>query len=188
MMLDNDFFVLRDDQVNVVFGWRFQSGCCAHISPPSPLPCPGRAAACFTLLHRAGTVPNAALCFDPGSAAHHAAKKRRAALRPGHENYFSACSASYSAWLQPAPADASLCSGIAALRNASRSTVTTVLPSLRSSSAIFCSEVRISSDALAAACLRTSSNTFLSSSDNLDQTCEPTMVSSDSMMCPVSMM
>src|SRR4249919_3882217 len=54
--------------------------------------------------------------------------------------YFKACSASYSAFDQPAPALASLCSGTAALRNASRSTSTTVLPSLRSWSAICCSE------------------------------------------------
>src|SRR5260221_10771639 len=82
--------------------------------------------------------------------------------------YYNACSASYSARDQPAPALASLCSGIAALRNASRSTWTTVLPSLRSSSAIFCSEVRISSDALDAACARTSSNTFLSAPESFD--------------------
>src|SRR5206468_10242594 len=48
-------------------------------------PCPGRAAAFFMPLRRAGTVPNAGVCDGPGSAAHHAAKRRRAALRPGHE-------------------------------------------------------------------------------------------------------
>src|SRR4029077_18825630 len=75
--------------------------------------------------------------------------------RRARGRYFSACNASYSARDQPAPALASLCSGIAALRNASRSTSTTVLPSLRSWSAIFCSEARISSEALDAACART---------------------------------
>src|SRR5260370_5500518 len=36
--------------------------------------CPGRDAAFFTLLRRAGTVPNAGVRYGPGSAAHHAAK------------------------------------------------------------------------------------------------------------------
>src|SRR5437879_13677604 len=49
--------------------------------------------------------------------------------------YFSACSSSYWAWVQPAPAEASLCSGIAALRKASRSGSTTVLPSFLNSPA-----------------------------------------------------
>src|SRR5262249_22193670 len=57
--------------------------------------------------------------------------------------YFNACSASYSAFDQPAPALASLCRGTAALRNASRSTSTTFLPSLRNSSASLSSDARI---------------------------------------------
>src|SRR5262249_49892992 len=57
--------------------------------------------------------------------------------------YFNACSASYSACDQPAPALGSLCSGTATLRKASRSTSTTVLPSLRNSSASLSSDARI---------------------------------------------
>src|SRR5437764_1119801 len=38
------------------------------------IPCPGRAAAFFTLLRRAGTIPNASVRYGPGSAKHHAAK------------------------------------------------------------------------------------------------------------------
>src|ERR1700751_4436550 len=108
----------------------------------------------------------------------------------GHDaaTYFNACSASYSACDQPAPALASLCSGNATLRNASRSTSTTVLPSLRNSSASLSSEARIWSVDFALACFSTSSNTFLSSSDSLDQTWLPTMVTRDSVMCPVNMM
>jgi hypothetical protein len=34
--------------------------------------CPGRGAAFFTLLRRAGTVPNARVRYGPGLAAHHA--------------------------------------------------------------------------------------------------------------------
>src|SRR3954453_15069540 len=37
--------------------------------------CPGRAAAFFTLVRRAGTVPNAGVRYGPGSAAHHAAEE-----------------------------------------------------------------------------------------------------------------
>src|SRR3954454_14235164 len=39
------------------------------------------------MLRRTGTVPNTnpRVRYDPGSAAHHAAKRRRAALRPGNE-------------------------------------------------------------------------------------------------------
>src|SRR3954470_12588369 len=37
-------------------------------------PCPGRGAAFFMPLRRAGTVPHTALCYGPGSAAHHAVK------------------------------------------------------------------------------------------------------------------
>jgi hypothetical protein len=36
--------------------------------------CPGRGAAFFMPLRRAGTVPNAGALYGPGSAAHHAAK------------------------------------------------------------------------------------------------------------------
>ncbi len=36
--------------------------------------CPGRGAAFFMPLRRAGTVPNAGACYGPGSAKHHAAK------------------------------------------------------------------------------------------------------------------
>jgi hypothetical protein len=36
--------------------------------------CPGRGAAFFTLLRRAGTVPNAGALYGPGSAAHRFAK------------------------------------------------------------------------------------------------------------------
>jgi hypothetical protein len=46
--------------------------------------CPGRDAAFFMPLRRTGTVPSSGVWYGPGSAAHHAAKKRRAALRPGH--------------------------------------------------------------------------------------------------------
>jgi hypothetical protein len=53
--------------------------------------CPGRGAAFFTLLRRAGTVTNAILRYGPGSAAQrksHSASKTRVnalmALRPGH--------------------------------------------------------------------------------------------------------
>src|SRR4051794_20856834 len=45
--------------------------------------CPGRAAAFFTLLRRAGTVPNTGVRNGPGSAAHRSARLR-AALRPGN--------------------------------------------------------------------------------------------------------
>jgi hypothetical protein len=45
--------------------------------------CPGRGAAFFTLLRRAGTYLNART-VDPGSAAHHAAEERRAAQHPGN--------------------------------------------------------------------------------------------------------
>jgi hypothetical protein len=47
--------------------------------------CPGRGAAFFMPLRRTWTVPNTGVRDGPGSAAHHAAKGRRAALRPGHE-------------------------------------------------------------------------------------------------------
>src|SRR3954469_21350115 len=47
-------------------------------------PCPGRDAAFFTLLRRTGTLPVAGVRYGRGSAANHAAKRRRAALRPGH--------------------------------------------------------------------------------------------------------
>jgi hypothetical protein len=46
--------------------------------------CPGRGAAFLMPLRRAGTVPKTGVRYGPGSAAHHAAKGRRAALRPGH--------------------------------------------------------------------------------------------------------
>ena len=36
--------------------------------------CPGRGAAFFTLLRRAGTVPSAGALYGPGSAAHRFAK------------------------------------------------------------------------------------------------------------------
>jgi hypothetical protein len=38
-----------------------------------PKACPGRGAAFFMPLRRAGTVPGAGVCDDPGSAAHYAA-------------------------------------------------------------------------------------------------------------------
>ena len=38
------------------------------------LPCPGRSAAFFMPLRRAGTAPNTGVRYGPGSAAHHAAK------------------------------------------------------------------------------------------------------------------
>src|SRR5947199_3221007 len=38
------------------------------------LPCPGRGAAFFMPLRRAGTVTNAGACYGPGSAKHHAVK------------------------------------------------------------------------------------------------------------------
>src|SRR3954467_14753484 len=41
--------------------------------------CPGRGAAFFTLLRRAGTVPNTALRYGPGSAAHRFARATRCA-------------------------------------------------------------------------------------------------------------
>src|SRR5258708_39780032 len=46
------------------------------------LPCPGRGAAFFMPLRRAGTVPNAGVRYGPGSAAHHhsASKTRVTAL------------------------------------------------------------------------------------------------------------
>src|SRR5215813_2444574 len=108
----------------------------------------------------------------------------------GHDaaTYFNACSASYSACDQPEPALGSLCNGNAALRNASRSTSTTVLPSLRNSSASLSSEARIWSDDFALASFSTSSKTFLSPSESFDQTCPPTIVTKDSVMCPVNMM
>src|SRR5438045_9728832 len=85
---------------------------------------------------------------------------------PGHDaaSHFSACSASYSALLQP-PLP-SLCSGSAAARKAARSGSITVLLSLRNSSASFCSCSRICLVALSAACVSTSSNTFLSASES----------------------
>src|ERR1700754_5139570 len=46
--------------------------------------CPGRGAAFFMPLRRAGTVTNAVIWYGPGSAAHRSAKSY-AALRPGHE-------------------------------------------------------------------------------------------------------
>ena len=91
------------------------------MSPAPPRPHPERAAKC------------ARLEGWPRVRGH---GSRRAALRgaPHHEvGYFNACSASYSACDQP-PLP-SLCSGSAAARNAARSTSTTVLPSLRNSSA-----------------------------------------------------
>src|SRR5262245_7785393 len=117
-------------------------------------------------------------------------RSRRTAARRDlcGSNYFSACSASYSAFDQPAPALASLCNGTAALRNASRSTSTTVLPSLRNSSASLSSDARIWSVDRALASFSTSSKTFLSASDSLGQTWPPTMVTRDSVMWPVSMM
>ena len=65
--------------------------------PRTQEPCPGRAAASFTLLRRAGTHTNIAASVGPGSAARtalqeprHSPPKTRAnaltALRPGHEN------------------------------------------------------------------------------------------------------
>src|ERR1044072_284904 len=42
-------------------------------------PCPGRAAAFFTLLRRAGTVANAGVRYGPGSAAHRFARATRCA-------------------------------------------------------------------------------------------------------------
>src|ERR1700754_1403770 len=43
-----------------------------------------RCSASSAVHRRAGTVTNAGVWYGPGSAAHHAAKGRRAALRPGH--------------------------------------------------------------------------------------------------------
>src|SRR5438045_8649020 len=92
---------------------------------------------------------------------------------PGHDaaSHFSACSASYSAFDQP-PLP-SLCNGSAAARNAARSGSITVLPSFFNSSATFCSDSRICLVALAAASLKTSSNTFLSVSASVGHTWLP---------------
>src|SRR5262245_3980685 len=100
--------------------------------------------------------------------------------------YCRACRASYSALLQP-PLP-SLCSGRAAARKAARSTSTTLLPSLRNSSASFCSEARIWSLAFAAASTNTSLKAFLSGSESFDQTWLPTITNRDSVMWPDSMM
>jgi hypothetical protein len=43
------------------------------------LSCPGRGAAFFMPLRRAGTVPSTGVCNGPGSAAHHAARAARCA-------------------------------------------------------------------------------------------------------------
>jgi hypothetical protein len=43
------------------------------------LSCPGRGAAFFMPLRRAGTVPSAGIRYGPGSAAHHAASAARCA-------------------------------------------------------------------------------------------------------------
>ncbi len=98
------------------------------------------------------------------------------------------CSASYSAFDQPAPEAASLCSGMAAARKAARSGVTTVLPSLRNSSASFCSLSRIWFEAREAASSSTALNVAFSASLRRPQTCDPTIDRSDSVMWPVSMM
>src|SRR5213076_3058431 len=78
-----------------------------------------------------------------------------AGTTPG-KAYFNACNSSYWACVQPAPAEASLCSGIAALRKASRSGSTTVLPSFLNSPARVFSEAAIASVAFEAACFSTS--------------------------------
>jgi hypothetical protein len=44
-----------------------------------PVSCPGRGAASFMPLRRAGTAPNAGACCGPGSAAHHAVRATRCA-------------------------------------------------------------------------------------------------------------
>jgi hypothetical protein len=55
--------------------------------------CPGRGAAFFMPLRRAGTVTNAGVRYGPGSAAH----RKSAALRPGHVcvDYFATKPASF---------------------------------------------------------------------------------------------
>src|SRR5262245_21617354 len=127
-------------------------------------------------------------CYPRATSRQVTPRRRAAGVTLCDVRYFSACSASYSAFVQPAPALASLCRGIAALRNASRSTSTTFLPSLRNSSASLSSDARIWSVERAFASFNTSSKTFLSASESLDQTWPPTMVTRDSVICPVSMM
>jgi hypothetical protein len=50
---------------------------------------PGRDAAFFMPLRRAGTTKHAVLLYDPGSAAHHAAKSGALRSVPGMHSYFS---------------------------------------------------------------------------------------------------
>src|SRR5436305_12193156 len=143
VMFDHDLFVARDDEVDV-FVRCF--GCGAHV--PHSL-----------ILRSAAKAVRLEGWPDPGHGSRHVACATLLIMR---SSYFIACSASYSALLQP-PLP-SLCSGSAAARNASRSGTITVLPSFLNSSASFCSCSRICLVALSAACVSTSSNTFLSSS------------------------
>src|SRR5690242_21595871 len=147
-MFDYNLRVLRDDEVDVVFfRCRLLRFALRHVAP-----------------HR-----SARRDLTSGH------KIRDARHKAGHAAqtvvYFNACNASYWACDQPAPALASLCSGRAALRKASRSTSTTVFPSLRNSSASLSSEARIWSVDFALASCSTWPNTFLSASETFDQSC-----------------
>jgi hypothetical protein len=52
-------------------------------------PCPGRGAAFFTLLRRAGTVPSTGVRYDPGSAVHRFARGYALHCVRGTKTYFS---------------------------------------------------------------------------------------------------
>src|SRR5882757_8651436 len=54
---------------------------CLPCRPLAERSCPGRGAAFFMPLRRAGTVPSAGVCDGPGSATHHAAKSGAIARR-----------------------------------------------------------------------------------------------------------
>ena len=134
VVLDLDFRILDVDQMLLAARGPVLV---AGIAPP--LPIFGQPVA------RTGAV-----ALDPSAASAMGSVRTAAPPPAAVRTYFSACSASYSAWLQP-PLP-SLCSGRAAARKAARSTSTTFLPSFLNSSASFCSEARMASVALAAAC------------------------------------
>ena len=62
----------------------------ARVSKDGRAPCPGRGAAFFTLLRRAGTHSNNKQRMDPGSAAHHAAKSGALRSIRGTEGRYAA--------------------------------------------------------------------------------------------------